>query len=68
MFSFKRSLTALVGVFVLGFALAALMPLVISGQGKGQPPFARRGFYLTQTTHNGSEALSACASGYHMAS
>ena len=27
-----------------------------------------RKFYLTQTTHNGANALSACASGYHMAS
>ena len=27
-----------------------------------------RKFYLTQTTHNGAQALSACAQGYHMAS
>ena len=27
-----------------------------------------RKFYLTQTTHNGAQALSACAPGYHMAS
>lgn len=69
MFSFKRSLIALVGVLVLVGVLAALMPLVSQGQG-GNPLTrdTRRSFYLTQTTHNGSQALTACAAGYHMAS
>lgn len=29
---------------------------------------ARRRFYLTQTTHDGSQALTACAAGFHTAS
>jgi hypothetical protein len=66
MFSFKRSLIALVGILVLVGGLAAVMPLV--GQGQGQAPFAQRTYYLTQTEHNGSQALTACAAGYHMAS
>jgi hypothetical protein len=69
MFSFKRTLIALVGVLVLVGALAALLPLVSRGQG-GNPLTRdpRRSYYLTQTTHNRSQALSACGSGYHMAS
>lgn len=70
MFSFKRSIIALVGVFVIVGALATLMPLVIRGQG-GDNPFdrdTRRSFYVTKTFHNGSQAPSACATGYHMAS
>ena len=69
MFSFKRSLTALVGLLVIVGALATLMPLVSRGQG-GNPLTRdpRRLFYLTQNSHNGSEALSACGEGYHMAS
>lgn len=66
MFSFKRSLIALVGLLVIVGVLATLMPLVSRGQ--GQAPFGPRKFYLTQTTHTGSQALTACADGYHMAS
>ena len=66
MFSFKRSLVALVGLLVLVGGIAAVMPLVSRGQ--GQAPFGPRKFYLTQTTHTGSQALTACAAGYHMAS
>jgi hypothetical protein len=69
MFSFKRSLIALVGLLVLVGALATLMPLVSRGQG-GNPivkQLQQRRFYLTQTTPNGSQALTACAVGYHMA-
>jgi hypothetical protein len=71
MFSFKRSLIALVGLLVIVGTLAALMPLVSRGQGDVKNPLnrdPRRSFYLTQTLHNGSQALTACASGYHMAS
>ena len=69
MFSFKRSLTALVGLLVIVGALATLMPLVSRGQG-GNPltKDPRKSYYLTQTTHMGNQALTACASGYHMAS
>jgi hypothetical protein len=69
MFSFKRSLIALVGLLVIVGTLATLMPLVSRGQGGN--PFnrdTRRSFYITQTTHTGSQALTACAEGYHMAS
>jgi len=60
MFNFKRSLIALVGVLVLVGALATLMPLVSRGQG-GNPLTrdTRRSYYLTQTTHIGSQALTA---------
>ena len=69
MFSFKRSLLALVGVLALVGALATMMPLVSRGQG-GNPlnRDPRKAYYLTQTTHNGGQARSACAAGYHMAS
>ncbi len=66
MYSFKNSLAALAGLLVLVAVFAALTPLV--SQGQGGNPLTRRSFYLTQTEHNGSQALSACASGYHMAS
>lgn len=68
MFSVKRSLMALVGLIVLVAVVAAVMPLVGRGQGQDKTPFAQRTFYLTQTQHNGSQALTACAQGYHMAS
>jgi hypothetical protein len=65
MFSFKRSLIAFVGLLVL-----VGTPLVSRGQGNKNPfnRDPRRSFYLTQTTHTGSQALTACAEGYHMAS
>jgi hypothetical protein len=66
----KKSLIGLVGLLVLVGGLAAVMPLVSRGQGNN--PLVKqlqpRQFYLTQTQHNGSQALTACASGYHMAS
>jgi hypothetical protein len=73
MFCFKESLLALVCLFGIVVALAALTLLVGLGQKPGpkQPPpsFGRPGnFYLTKTTHNGAQALTACAAGYHMAS
>ena len=71
MFSIKRSLFALVGLLVIVCTLAALTPLVSRGQGDIKNPFnrdPRKSFYLTRVTHNASQALSACAEGYHMAS
>lgn len=69
MFSLKRSSIALVGLLVLVGGVAAVMPLVSRGQGN---PIVKqlqpRKFYLTQTTRTGSQALTACAEGYHMAS
>lgn len=51
-------------------AVAIVMPLVSRGQGGQNSPRHRdlRRFYLTQTPFNGTQALSACAPGYHMAS
>lgn len=69
MFSFKRSLIALVGVLVIVGTIATLMPLVSRGQGGN--PFdreTRKSYYLTRTGHIANEALTACATGYHMAS
>ena len=68
MYSFKKSLIALVGLLVLVVVVAAVMPLVGRGQGQDKQPFAQRKFYLTQTQHNGSQTLTACVAGYHMAS
>lgn len=67
MYSFRRSLIGLVGLLVLCGAFAALTPLASRGQGKQQQRGPRR-FYLTQEGYDGSQALSACADGYHMAS
>jgi hypothetical protein len=47
MFSFKRSLMALVGMLVVLGVPAALMPLVGREQSQGQAPFAQRNFFLT---------------------
>src|SRR5215207_4149301 len=71
MYSFKKSRAALAGPSLLVVTLAALLPLVGQGQGgdKNLPRRdQRKSFYLTQTLHNGSQALTACAEGYHMAS
>jgi hypothetical protein len=66
MHSFQKSW---IGLLVLGvIVVVALVPVVGQGRGTGQPPFAPRAFYLTQTTHTGGEALTACVAGYHMAS
>ena len=68
MFSFKKSLIALVGILVISVAVATLMPFAISGQDKPLKRDPRRSFYLTQTSLNGGQPLTACAEGYHMAS
>jgi hypothetical protein len=71
MFSFKKSLVAFAGLSLFVCALATPLPLTGRGQGNspgGQPQLGPRKFYLTQTLDNGSQALSACAAGYHMAS
>ncbi len=41
---------------------------VTTGGGRGDPHLEGRQFYVTQTTHTGAEALTACSEGYHMAS
>ena len=68
MFSFKRSLITIVSILVISVAVATLIPFAISGQDKPLKRDSRRSYYLTQTTHTGSQALSACGEGYHMAS
>ena len=70
MFSLKKSLVAVVGVLVLVGTIAAVMPLVGRGQ-VGNNPLTRdlrRSYYLTKSQHNGSQVLSACSQGFHMAS
>lgn len=68
MYSLRKAAFALVGFILLVTAIAALMPLVSRGQVKPLKRDPNRSFYLTQTAHNGSQALTACADGYHMAS
>ena len=70
MFSFKKSFAALIGLIILVAALAVILPLVGRAQNGGNPfnRDSRRSFYVTRTTHDGSQALTACANGYHMAS
>jgi hypothetical protein len=68
MYSFMKSLMALAGLLVLFGAIAALTPLAGRGQGQAKQQRGARKFYLTQGQYDGSQALSACASGYHMAS
>lgn len=66
MFSFKRSMTAIVFIAALVGSIATLMPLMSRGQ--GHTPFGPRRFYLTENSFTGSQALTACAAGYHMSS
>lgn len=67
MHSFKQSLIALVGLLVLCGAIATLTPLASQAQG-GKQQRGLRKFYLTPDKYDGSQALTACAAGYHMAS
>ena len=59
---FTKSLLVLIGFLLLGATKAGT---VSDRQG---PPERPRYFYMTQSLHNGAQALSACAAGYHMAS
>jgi hypothetical protein len=59
----KLSLPLVSGL--IGLTVAAEVRPAREAQG---PPARPRAYYLTQTQHNGAEALSACAQGYHMAS
>ena len=68
MHSFRKLLIALVGLLVLFGAVAALTPLAGRGQGPAKQQRGPRKFYVTQGRYDGSQALSACADGYHMAS
>jgi hypothetical protein len=49
----------LAAAFLQQFAVEAAPP---------RNPDPRRAYYVTRTTHTGSQALTACAAGYHMAS
>jgi hypothetical protein len=66
MFSFNKSLLPLANLGVLVIALTVLTSP--AGSASTEKEKAPRKFYVTQTNHDGSQALSACASGYHMAS
>ena len=48
-----------------GTLMTPMVPTVVAETEKEKAP---RNFYLTTTEHNGSQALTACAEGYHMAS
>ena len=68
MFKLKSAIIALVVLVISASAVSMFTPLVGQGQGNGQNAKTPRKFYLTPTEHDGSQALSACAAGYHMAS
>ena len=71
MYKLKNSLIAAAVLVISVVTLAALAPVIGWGQGGAQNVPKHSGlrkFYLTQTEHNGSQALTACESGYHMAS
>jgi len=70
MYKSQKLLTVLTSLALLA-SLALLFvtlthPLAPVGAAKDDK--VARQFYLTRTTHNGAQALSACARGYHMAS
>ena len=67
----RDSVNAFAFLLMVIAAGAIVMPFVSRGQGGGQNSPRRRdlrSFYLTQTPFNGTQALSACATGHHMAS
>jgi hypothetical protein len=67
----KDSINAFALLLMVSAAAAIVMPILSRGQGDSQnaPPHqVGRKFYLTQTVQDGSQALTACADGYHMAS
>lgn len=68
MYSFKKSLIALISLLVLFCAIVALMPLASRGQGPSKQQRGLRKFYLTQGRYDGSQSLLACAESYHKAS
>lgn len=57
---------AIVAVVVLAAAVLQQFSTVEAAPPRNSDP--RRAYYLTRTSHTGSEALSACDAGYHMAS
>lgn len=67
----KNSLVAFTALVTLFGSIVTFIPIVAHGQERSQNAPPHRGlpkFYLTNTGHNGRQALSACAAGYHMAS
>jgi hypothetical protein len=71
MFNFKNSFVALPGVVLFIWVLATSLSTTGRGQVNnpgGPPQFGPRRFYQTNGEYNGSQALAACASGYHMVS
>ena len=63
----RHSLLTVISLLVVAVIFAAFSPS--AGEGQGRPsPLEPRKFYLTRTIHDGNEALTACAAGYHMAS
>lgn len=68
MTTIRHSLVTAIPLLITGVAIGALSTTAGEGQGRVPPTRETRRFYLTRTAHDGNEALTACASGYHMAS
>lgn len=67
----EESLVTVVNLLILAGVIAILPLGVVHGQGNSGGNSPARGpsrYYLTTTLHDGNEALTACAAGYHMAS
>ena len=68
MHKFKTSVIAFAVLAVLvGFSMLA-GALIVPSSPTAAAEKGPRQFYLTNTSHNGAQALTACATGYHMAS
>jgi hypothetical protein len=68
--AFKKYLPVLALVLIFGAAFQSSnsVPEQLKAIQSELSRLKPRRFYLTRTTHDGAEALTACAAGYHMAS
>lgn len=64
----RKFLFASIGVLLLALAVSLFNTVAIQAARPAPSTAPQRGYYLTTTTHTGSQALFACAAGYHMAS
>lgn len=64
----RNSLVAGVSLLIAAGAIVALTPLPGEGQGPATSQRGPRRFYLTPRGYDGNETLTACATGFHMAS
>ncbi len=61
-------LPRLAAISLAAVAIVTFTALLGARQSRVQSPFGARSYYLTRTAHDGNEALTACAAGFHMAS